>query len=100
MSCGVGRIHSLDLALLCLWCRPAAIAPIRPLAWEPPYAAGEALKRQKTKKKERKKEKKSSMDRETCGRRQQRRPWRCRWRWGSHEEATAPPGKAEAERKV
>ena len=29
----------LDLALLWLWCRPAAEAPIRPLAWEPPYAA-------------------------------------------------------------
>ena len=28
-----------------------ATAPIRPLAWEPPYAAGAALKRQKTKKK-------------------------------------------------
>jgi len=27
-----------------------ATAPIRPLAWEPPYAAGEALKRQKDKK--------------------------------------------------
>ena len=25
-------------------CRPAAAAPIRPLAWEPPYAAGAALK--------------------------------------------------------
>ena len=31
-----------------MWCRPAATAPIQPLAWEPPYAA---LKRQKTKKK-------------------------------------------------
>ena len=30
-----------------LWCRPAAVALIRPLAWEPPYAAGVALKRQK-----------------------------------------------------
>ena len=40
-----------DLALLWLWCRPAVIAPIRPLAWEPPYAAGVALKRQKIKKK-------------------------------------------------
>ena len=39
-----------DLALLWLWCRPAAIAPIGPLAWEPPYAAGVALKRQKEKK--------------------------------------------------
>ena len=35
-----------DLALLWLWCRPAAPAPIRPLAWEPPCAAGAALKRQ------------------------------------------------------
>ena len=38
-----------DLALLCLWCRPAATALIPPLAWEPPYAAGAAAKRQKTK---------------------------------------------------
>ena len=36
-----------DLVLLWLWCRPAAVAPIRPLAWEPPYAAGTALKRKK-----------------------------------------------------
>ena len=35
-----------DPALLWLWCRPAAVALIRPLAWEPPYAAGVALKRQ------------------------------------------------------
>ena len=40
--------------------RVAAIALIRPLAWEPPYAAGEALKRQKTKKKEKRKRKKES----------------------------------------
>ena len=45
-----------DLALSWLWCRPAAIAPIRPLAWEPPYATGEALKNTQ-KKKEREKEK-------------------------------------------
>ena len=38
-----------DLALLWLWCRLAATAPIRPLAWEPPYATGTALKRQKKK---------------------------------------------------
>ena len=37
---------SSDLALLWLWCRPAAAAPIGPLAWEPPYAAGAAPKRQ------------------------------------------------------
>ena len=29
-----------DPALLWLWCRPEATAPMRPLAWEPPYAAG------------------------------------------------------------
>ena len=40
----------LDLALQWLWCRPAAAALIRPLAWEPPYAASVALR--KTKKKE------------------------------------------------
>ena len=51
MSCGVGHRHGLDLALLWLWCRPAAVAPIRPLAWEPSYAEGVALKRQKKKKK-------------------------------------------------
>ena len=31
--------------------RPAAIAPIGPLAWEPPYATGVALKRKGEKKK-------------------------------------------------
>ena len=38
-----------DPVLLWLWCRPAAVALIRPLAWEPPYTAGVALKRQKHK---------------------------------------------------
>ena len=32
-----------------LWCRLAATAQIRPLAWKPPYATGAAL--EKTKKK-------------------------------------------------
>ena len=50
MSCGVGRRHGSDLALLWLWHRLAAIALIRSLAWEPPYAAGAALKGQNTKK--------------------------------------------------
>ena len=41
----VGSIPGLaqwvkDLELLWLWCGPAAVAPIRPLAWEPPYAVG------------------------------------------------------------
>ena len=33
--------------MLWLWHRPAATALIRPLAWEPPYAEGAALKRKK-----------------------------------------------------
>ena len=37
-----------DLALLWLWCGPAATALIGPLAWEPPCAVDAALK-QKTK---------------------------------------------------
>ena len=40
----------LDLVLLWLWYRPAARAPIRPLAWELPYAVGVVLKRPKKKK--------------------------------------------------
>ena len=32
-----------DLALLWLWYRPAATAPIQPLAWEIPYAVDAAL---------------------------------------------------------
>ena len=41
--------------LLWLWRSPVAAALIRPLAWEPPYAASAALKRQKTKTKQNKK---------------------------------------------
>ena len=44
-SCGVGHRRGSDLVLLWLWRRPAAVAPIQPLAWEPPYAMGAALKR-------------------------------------------------------
>ena len=58
MSCGIGLRLSSDVALLCLWRRPAAVASIRPLAWEPPYAAGTALKGQKKTKKEKKERKK------------------------------------------
>ena len=43
----------LRYPLLWLWRRRESTAPIRPLAWEPPYAVGAAL--EKTKKKERKK---------------------------------------------
>jgi len=64
MTCGAGCRRGWDLALLGLWCRLAGIALIRSLAWEPPYAAGVALKgqkkkKEKRKKKERKKEKSS-----------------------------------------
>ena len=38
VSCGAGRRHGLDPALLWLWRRPAATGPIEPLAWELPYA--------------------------------------------------------------
>ena len=53
--CGVDHRRGSDLVWL--WPRPPAIAPTRPLAWEPPYATEVALemaKRQK-RKKERKK---------------------------------------------
>ena len=43
MSCGVRCRHSSDPALLWLWCRLVARALIRPLAWDPPYAAAAAL---------------------------------------------------------
>ena len=43
MSCCVGQRLGLDPALLWLWHRQVATAPIGPLAWEPPYAVGAAL---------------------------------------------------------
>ena len=49
MSCGVGRRCGSDLALLWLWCRLAAAAPIGPLAWELVYPAGAALKKKRKK---------------------------------------------------
>jgi len=52
VSCDVGCRRGSDPALFWLWCRPAAVAPIQPLAWEPPYAARAAqAKWQKKKKK-------------------------------------------------
>ena len=52
MSCGVGCRCSSDPALLRLWCRLAATAPIGPLAWEPPFAMSAA--QEKTKKDQKK----------------------------------------------
>ena len=54
----VGCRCGSDPELLWLWHRLAATAPIQPLAWEPPYAAGaarEMAKRQKKKKKKKRK---------------------------------------------
>ena len=42
---------------LWLWRRLAAVAPIHPLAWEPPYALGATLKKKERKGKKRKKKK-------------------------------------------
>ena len=50
MSCGVGCGCGSDLTLLWLWCRPAAIALIQPLAWELLHAVGAALKNTHTQK--------------------------------------------------
>ena len=46
-SCGVGRRHGSDPALLWLWYRLAAVALIHLLAWELPYTAPAALKKSK-----------------------------------------------------
>ena len=56
MSCGVGRRHGSDPAWLWLWCRPVATAPIRRLAWEPPYTSGAALEKAKRQKRKKRKE--------------------------------------------
>ena len=45
-----------------LWRRAAAIAPIRPLAWEPPYATGAALEKAKRQKKKKKKRRESERE--------------------------------------
>ena len=47
MSYGVGYRCGFDPAMPWLWCRQVAVPLIGPLAWEPPYASGVALKRQK-----------------------------------------------------
>ena len=49
MSCGAVRRQGSDCALLWLWQKLAAVAPIRPLAWGLPYAMGAAKTKTKTK---------------------------------------------------
>ena len=51
MSGGVSRRRGSDPVLLWLWCKPVATAPIRSLAWKPPYAVGVAQEKAKRKKK-------------------------------------------------
>ena len=52
MSCGVGCRRSSDPVLLWLWRRLVATAPIRALAWKPPYAVGVAQEMGKDKKRQ------------------------------------------------
>ena len=47
---GVGHRLGSDPELLWIWCRRVATAPMRPLAWEPPYAVGAALEKVKRQK--------------------------------------------------
>ena len=47
MSISAGCRCGLEPVLLWLWCRPAAAALIRPLAWEAQYATDVALKSKK-----------------------------------------------------
>ena len=42
------------LALLWLWCRPVATAPIGPLSWELPYATGNGPRKDKKRKRKKK----------------------------------------------
>ena len=39
-----------DAALVWLWCRLTAAAPIQPLAWELPYALSAAIKKEQKRK--------------------------------------------------
>ena len=61
----------LESLLLWLWCRPAAAAPIWPLAWDLSYATDMALKRKKKKRKKERKKKtqitKKTLDKKRVG---------------------------------
>ena len=45
LSCSVGHRCGSDLVVLWLWHRLAAAAPIRPLAWQLPFAVAAALEK-------------------------------------------------------
>ena len=80
MSCGVVPRHSLDPALLWLCCRPVAIAPIRTIAWEPPYAVEAALEKAKKKKKKKPQNKKKK----------KKKRIKSRWRGRGHFQKILP----------
>ena len=63
---GVGCRRSSDPELLWPWRRLVATAPIRPLAWEPPYAMGAAQEIAKKKKDQKKKKINTGMRGETA----------------------------------
>ena len=67
MSCGAGHRCGSDLTLLWLWCTLVAIALIRHLAWEPPYAGygPKKTKKQKQKQKHQKKKKQNLFGKNT-----------------------------------
>lgn len=60
MSCGGDHRHGSDPELLWLRCRPAAVAPIQPLAWQLPCTTG--LKRQEDKIRRKKKNRVSCLE--------------------------------------
>ena len=60
-GCGSWTRLGSGVAVAWIWCRPAAVALIGPLAWEPPCAVGAALKRRKTKDKKKKKVRKKEI---------------------------------------
>ena len=73
MSCGVGHRCGSVPMLLWLWWRPAATAPIRPLAQEPPNAGLEKTKKKRKEKKEKGKKKKNKQNLKSAeGRKTQR----------------------------
>ena len=83
MSRGVGGRSGSDLAWLWLWWRPAAVALIGLLVWEPPYAAGTV------KEKERKRGRKD-------GRKGGRKEGRKESIKGERESVSAPQGDMES----
>ena len=88
MSCGVGHRHGSDPGLLWLWHRLAASALIRPLAWEPPYAVGVALKTKKKKKKKKKNFKEEERIRIHLFQKEVLGPGRCRGKEETAQKST------------